>query len=103
MARGSWGATFGAWYYELQINQEGVEPHFRLGWSTEKGDLQVTREDETPHLGLGPEHFTINQAPVGFDRFSYSYRDIEGLKFHCSRGHPYAETYGNHNQKLKFL
>eukprot|EP01102_Stenamoeba_stenopodia_P001678 TRINITY_DN11519_c0_g1_i1.p1 TRINITY_DN11519_c0_g1~~TRINITY_DN11519_c0_g1_i1.p1 ORF type:complete len:849 (+),score=175.81 TRINITY_DN11519_c0_g1_i1:211-2757(+) len=73
MARGSWGATFGAWYFELQINQEGAEPHFRLGWSTEKGDLQ---------------------APVGFDRFSYSYRDIEGKKFHCSRGYPYADSYG---------
>jgi hypothetical protein len=41
-----------------------------LGWSTEKGD---------------------SQAPVGFDRFGYSIRDIGGTIFHCSRGQASSE------------
>ena len=38
-----------------------------------------------------------SQAPVGFDRFSYSYRDVEGTKFHqsipqASSSNPTAQT-----------
>jgi Set1/Ash2 histone methyltransferase complex subunit ASH2 len=44
-----------------------------LGWATEKGDVQ---------------------APVGYDKYSYSYRDKEGTKFHQSRGSPYGASYG---------
>jgi hypothetical protein len=45
----------------------------RLGWSTEKGDLQ---------------------APVGYDGFSFAYRDKEGTIFHQSRGRTHLEPYG---------
>ena len=45
----------------------------RLGWSTEKGDLQ---------------------GPVGYDKLSYSYRNRTGQKFWRSRGNPYGEPYG---------
>lgn len=49
------------------------EPHVRVGWSLEKGDLKV---------------------PVGFDKWSYSYRDVKGDIFHSSKGKPYGESYG---------
>ena len=45
----------------------------RIGWSTVKGDVQ---------------------APVGYDEFSYSYRDKDGSKFHLSRGQSYGDSYG---------
>ena len=32
------------------------------------------------------------QAPCGFDRFSYSWRDKDGFKFHNSRGSPYSQV-----------
>jgi Set1/Ash2 histone methyltransferase complex subunit ASH2 len=38
--------------------------HTRVGWSTRLGDLQ---------------------APVGYDRYSYGYRDIKGSRVHNSR------------------
>lgn len=44
-------------------------PHCRVGWSQKYADLQV---------------------PCGFDCFSYSWRDINGTRFHVSRGQPYG-------------
>ncbi|PRP88597.1 hypothetical protein PROFUN_03008 [Planoprotostelium fungivorum] len=72
MARASNGTSEGSWYFEIE-----VLPHkgnARLGWSTDKGD---------------------NQAPVGYDLHSYSYRDKEGTKFHQSRGKPYGAPWGS--------
>jgi Set1/Ash2 histone methyltransferase complex subunit ASH2 len=71
MARASLGASSGNWYFEIDILPHSGNT--RLGWCTEKGDLQ---------------------APVGLDKYSYSYRDKEGTKFHQSRGKPYGEGYG---------
>lgn len=71
MCRASFGVKEGAWYFEIHISPHSGNT--RLGWSTEKGDLQ---------------------APVGYDKYSYSYRDKEGTKFHQSRGYPYAAPYG---------
>jgi hypothetical protein len=53
------------------INEEATA-HVRLGWSLEKGTLD---------------------APVGFDAFSFSYRDFTGEAFHKSRGHKYGQPY----------
>lgn len=69
--RAAFGVSSGSWFYEIECL-----PHsgnIRLGWSTEKGDVQ---------------------APVGYDKYSYSYRDKEGTKFHVSQGLPYGQTYG---------
>jgi len=71
MVRSSFGIKEGSWYYEIEILPH--QGNTRLGWSTEKGDIQ---------------------APVGYDKFSYSYRDKEGTKFHQSRGAPYGAPYG---------
>jgi len=70
-ARASFGVSQGSWYYELQIVSK--TGNVRSGWSTEKGELE---------------------APVGFDKFGYSYRDIKGTIFHQSRGKDYGEPYG---------
>jgi Set1/Ash2 histone methyltransferase complex subunit ASH2 len=45
-----------------------------VGWSTEKGSID---------------------RPLGFDVYSYSYRDKEGTKFHVSQGESYGESYGS--------
>jgi len=71
MVRGAFGISEGTWYYEIEILEH--EGNTRLGWSTEKGDVQ---------------------APVGYDKYSYSFRDKEGTKFHQSRGSPYGSPYG---------
>ncbi len=42
------------------------------------------------------------QAPVGYDKYSYSYRDKEGTKFHQSRGAPYGAPYGTPHGSLTF-
>ena len=49
------------------------EAHVRVGWSTRQGELQ---------------------APVGFDKYSYGYRDARGSKIHDSvREDDYGEPY----------
>jgi len=75
MVRASHGVMRGVWYYEAYVISPLDLPnaHTRLGWSTEKGDLQ---------------------APVGYDQHSYAYRDIEGTIFHQSVGNKYGEPYG---------
>ena len=58
MARATHGVHLGAYYWECMISSTS-DPgsHVRLGWSIRQGDLQ---------------------APVGYDRFSFGYRDISG-------------------------
>lgn len=46
------------WEAEMVTNGDDSEGHVRLGWSTREGELQ---------------------APVGYDRHSYGYRDIAGI------------------------
>lgn len=71
MIRATHGIREGSWYFEIFIEQH--DGHTRLGWSREQADLRV---------------------PVGFDNYSYSYRDVQGDVFHKSRGKPYGEPYG---------
>jgi len=78
MARASHGVDFGKWYYEVDVLKsepmaDFPEPHCRLGFSQRYGNLQ---------------------CPVGYDDFSYSWRDKPASKFHKSRGSAYGEEYG---------
>ncbi|KAL8260122.1 hypothetical protein R6Q59_028075 [Mikania micrantha] len=70
MVRATRGVMDGAWYFEIKVVNLGETGHTRLGWSTEKGDLQ---------------------APVGYDGNSYGYRDIDGSKVHKAL----RENYGD--------
>ncbi|KAH0987591.1 hypothetical protein GBA52_014768 [Prunus armeniaca] len=70
MVRATRGVVEGAWYFEIKVVNLGESGHTRLGWSTEKGDLQ---------------------APVGYDGNSFGYRDIDGSKVHKALREKYGE------------
>ncbi|KAL3529930.1 hypothetical protein ACH5RR_009252 [Cinchona calisaya] len=70
MVRSTRGVVEGAWYFEIKIVHLGETGHTRLGWSTDKGDLQ---------------------APVGYDGNSFGYRDIDGSKVHKAVREKYGE------------
>lgn len=74
MVRATRGVIEGAWYFEIKVEHLGETGHTRLGWSTEKGDLQ---------------------APVGYDSNSYGYRDGDGSKVHKAL----REKYGDEGYK----
>ena len=44
MIRATHGVSSGSWYFEVRVLEPagGEEGHMRLGWSTEKGELQVS-------------------------------------------------------------
>ncbi|XP_010269764.1 PREDICTED: protein TRAUCO-like isoform X2 [Nelumbo nucifera] len=70
MVRTTRGVVEGAWYFEIKVAKLGETGHTRLGWSTEKGDLQ---------------------APVGYDGNGFGYRDIDGSKIHKALRNKYGE------------
>ncbi|KAL5567093.1 hypothetical protein UlMin_030257 [Ulmus minor] len=70
MVRATRGVVEGAWYFEIKVEKLGETGHTRLGWSTDKGDLQ---------------------APVGYDGNSFGYRDTDGSKFHKALREKYGE------------
>ncbi|KAB2065867.1 hypothetical protein ES319_A09G120200v1 [Gossypium barbadense] len=70
MVRATRGVVEGAWYFEINVVKLGETGHTRLGWSTDKGDLQ---------------------APVGYDGNSFGYRDIDGSKVHKALREKYEE------------
>ncbi|VFQ71325.1 unnamed protein product [Cuscuta campestris] len=70
MVRATRGVEEGAWYFEIKVMNLGETGHTRLGWSTEKGDIQ---------------------APVGYDGNSFGYRDIDGSKVHKALREKYGE------------
>ncbi|WOL03781.1 hypothetical protein Cni_G12501 [Canna indica] len=74
MVRATRGVQEGAWYFEMKVVKLGETGHTRLGWTTDKGDLQ---------------------APVGYDLNSFGYRDIDGSKIHRAQREKYGdEGYG---------
>lgn len=70
MVRATRGVVEGAWYFEIRVVSLGETGHTRLGWSSEKGDLQ---------------------APVGYDGNSFGFRDVDGCKVHKAVRGEYAE------------
>ncbi|KAF5725470.1 protein TRAUCO [Tripterygium wilfordii] len=70
MVRTTRGVSEGAWYFEIKVVSLGPTGHSRLGWSTEKGDLQ---------------------APVGYDGNSFGYRDMDGSKVHKALREKYGD------------
>jgi len=68
----SHGVRCGAFYYEITIAYLGESGHARVGWKSKKGEAN---------------------APVGFDKFGYGYRDVGGEKVHESTLAPYGEPF----------
>uniref|UniRef100_A0AAR2JCQ7 Set1/Ash2 histone methyltransferase complex subunit ASH2 n=1 Tax=Pygocentrus nattereri TaxID=42514 RepID=A0AAR2JCQ7_PYGNA len=73
MVRASHGVRKGAWYFEVSIDDMPPDTAARLGWSQPLGNLQ---------------------APLGYDKFSYSWRSKKGTRFHQSIGKHYSDGYG---------
>ncbi|XP_061406597.1 set1/Ash2 histone methyltransferase complex subunit ASH2-like isoform X1 [Lethenteron reissneri] len=72
MVRASHGVRRGAWYFEATVDEMPTGSAARIGWSQSLGNLQ---------------------APLGYDKFSYSWRSKKGTRFHQSRGRHYADGY----------
>ena len=88
-ARGTHGASEGTWYFEVELTALGGESAAipstssssssasfylgaaRVGWATRAAELQ---------------------APVGYDKHGYAFRDREGCKVHDALREPYLET-----------
>ncbi|XP_063968813.1 set1/Ash2 histone methyltransferase complex subunit ASH2-like [Lytechinus pictus] len=73
MVRSTHGIKRGSWYFEVTVDQMPEGSATRFGWSQPLGNLQ---------------------APLGYDKFSYSWRSRKGTKFHESRGKHYSDGYG---------
>ncbi|XP_065072264.1 set1/Ash2 histone methyltransferase complex subunit ASH2-like isoform X2 [Rhopilema esculentum] len=72
MVRATHGVTKGIWYFECSVEEMPPESALRVGWSQIYGNLQ---------------------APLGYDKFGYSWRSKKGTKFHQSRGKHYSSGY----------
>ncbi|XP_031557169.1 set1/Ash2 histone methyltransferase complex subunit ASH2-like [Actinia tenebrosa] len=71
MIRATHGVNRGAWYFEMNVEDMPDDSATRLGWSRLYGNLQ---------------------APLGYDRFSFSWRSKKGTRFHESRGKHYSDS-----------
>lgn len=60
MIRASHYVREGGWYFEVTINDLPDNSATRLGWSQKLGNLQ---------------------APLGYDKFSYSWRSRKGTRY----------------------
>lgn len=73
MARAVVGVSEGVWYYECLVCDK-PKGHYRLGWATKHAFLQ---------------------APVGFDKHGFGYRDVAGSRVHAgNRIDHYGEEFG---------
>lgn len=72
MVRASHGVRKGSWYFEVSVDEMPPDTAARLGWSQPLGNLQ---------------------APLGYDKFSYSWRSKKGTRFHQSMGKHYSSGY----------
>ena len=98
MSRASHGVSKGTYYYECHILEppsvqelvDAMPPNVRLGPKLQK-QLQDALEGKNPGFVAG--HTRIGwstrsgdlQAPVGYDKWSYGYRDQLGSRVHSSQ------------------
>lgn len=73
--------TRGSWYFEITIEEMPEGAATRIGWGQEYANLQ---------------------APLGYDKFGYSWRSRKGTKFHESLGKKCSPGYGE-GDTLGFL
>lgn len=64
--------TRGSWYWEATIEDMPEGSATRIGWGQEYANLQ---------------------APLGYDKFGYSWRSRKGTTFHESHGKHYSSAY----------
>ena len=61
MVRASHAVREGGWYFEVTVHDMPEGSATRLGWSQKLGNLQ---------------------APLGYDKFSYSWRSRKGTRYY---------------------
>ncbi|KAM7282053.1 phosphatidylserine lipase ABHD16A [Ixodes scapularis] len=76
------GVEEGSWYFEVSIEDMPENSATRIGWSQALANLQ---------------------APLGYDRFGYSWRSRKGTRFHESRGYHYSDEGYGAGDTLGFL
>ncbi|CAG5041371.1 unnamed protein product [Parnassius apollo] len=81
MVRATHGVSRGVWYWEACVEEMPEGAAARLGWGRRYANLQ---------------------APLGYDKFGYSWRSRKGTRFHESRGKHYSNGYGE-GDTLGFL
>lgn len=81
MVRATHAVSRGSWYWEATIEEMPEGSATRLGWAQEYANLQ---------------------APLGYDKFGYSWRSRKGTRFHECRGKHYSSGYGE-GDTLGFL
>ncbi|XP_069680550.1 set1/Ash2 histone methyltransferase complex subunit ASH2 [Periplaneta americana] len=81
MVRATHAVSRGCWYWEATIEEMPEGSATRLGWAQEYANLQ---------------------APLGYDKFGYSWRSRKGTRFHECRGKHYSSGYGE-GDTLGFL
>ncbi|XP_075150139.1 set1/Ash2 histone methyltransferase complex subunit ash2 isoform X1 [Haematobia irritans] len=72
MVRATHSVNRGRWYFEVTIEEMPEGSATRLGWGQEYGNLQ---------------------APLGYDKFGYSWRSRKGTRFSESHGKHYSDAY----------
>ncbi|XP_054711845.1 set1/Ash2 histone methyltransferase complex subunit ASH2-like [Uloborus diversus] len=82
MVRATHGVNRGTWYFECTIDEMPDGAATRLGWSQPLGNLQ---------------------GPLGYDKFSYSWRSRKSTKFHESKGYHYNDEGYGQGDVLGFL
>lgn len=70
--RATHAVSKGCWYWEATIEEMPEGSAVRLGWGQDYANLQ---------------------APVGYDKFGYSWRSKKGTRFHESNGKHYSAGY----------
>lgn len=73
--------TRGNWYFEVTLEEMPEGAATRIGWGQEFANLQ---------------------APLGYDKFGYSWRSRKGTRFHKSHGLKFSASYGE-GDTLGFL
>ncbi|KDR18916.1 set1/Ash2 histone methyltransferase complex subunit ASH2 isoform X1 [Zootermopsis nevadensis] len=81
MVRATHAVSRGSWYWEATVEEMPESSATRLGWAQEYANLQ---------------------APLGYDKFGYSWRSRKGTRFHECRGKRYNAGYGE-GDTLGFL
>lgn len=72
MIRATHCVSQGGWYFEVTVKDLPQDTACRMGWSQNYGNLQ---------------------APLGYDKFGYSWRSKKGTRFHQSQGKHYSSGY----------
>ncbi|VEN39220.1 unnamed protein product [Callosobruchus maculatus] len=71
--RATHSVSKGIWYWETTVDEMPEGSATRIGWGQDYANLQ---------------------APLGYDKFGYSWRSKKGTRFHESHGKHYSSGYG---------